>query len=359
MSGDSSSDESAKRGDEGQRFARRMYLPRMVGLALGAVCVGGGFYEQGAPAWMWAAMLASLLGWPHLARALALRSRNPYRAELRNLVVDNAWGGIWIAAMHFNPAPSVVMLAMLSMDKAGIGGLKMLARCLAALVVAAIAVALVFGIEPQLMQSGIVARLSAVPLLIIYPIMVGLTAHQLARQVRLQNLQLTALSNTDGLTALPNHTAWQEAVEREYARARRGGQKAAVLMIDLDHFKQINDNYGHPAGDAVLRELAAILRESLRGHDMPGRYGGEEFGVLLPGSDGPGAEVIAERIRKRIEQASFGAERALHVTTSIGCAALEPGDASAAAWIARADRALYLAKAAGRNRSVREQIGTA
>jgi diguanylate cyclase len=354
MSGESTAEATtgvARGADEGRRFGRRMYLPRIIGLALGAVCIGGGLWEQGAPAWLWALVLLNTLGWPHLAYLRATRSKDPYHAELGNLTLDSAFGGIWIALMHFNLAPSVILVAMLAMDKAAVGGPRFLARCLIAQLAAAVGVAFLFGIEPQVLQSGIVARLAAVPLLICYPIMVGLTAYHLAKRVRQQNIELAALSSTDGLTRLPNHTAWLEAVEREFARAKREAQPAAVLMIDLDHFKAVNDRHGHPAGDEVLRGVAEVLREALRQHDVPGRYGGEEFGVLLPRSDAASAEAIAERIRKKIEWASFAGE--LKVTASVGCASIEPSDLFAASWVARADRALYAAKAAGRNRAMR------
>jgi diguanylate cyclase len=334
-----------------------MYLPRAIGFPLGAICVGGGLWELGASWWVWSLLVASALGWAHLAYQLAIRSRDPYRAELWNLTLDSAFGGAWMAAMHFNLAPSVIVMAMQAMDKAAVGGLKFVARCVAVQVVVAVFVAELSGVDYQFLQSGMVARLASVPLLFCFPIMVGLTAHQLWRRVRRQNIELAALSRTDGLTRLPNHTAWLEAVEREFARSKREGQPASVLMVDLDHFKAINDQHGHQAGDEVLRGVAEVLTDSLRLHDVPGRYGGEEFGVLLPGSDVAGAEAIAERVRKKIEWASFAGE--IKVTASIGCAAVDANDLFAASWVARADRALYAAKAAGRNRAMRAQLKTA
>ena len=336
--------------EEGKRFVRRMYPPRLLGVTLAAVCVGGGLWEVGAAPWVWALLLLNVFVWPHLAYRLARRARDPMRAELRNLMFDSASGGAWIAAMHFSLAPSAVLVAVLAMDKAAVGGAKFLARCLAIQVAAAALVAFAAGIEPEVNLSGPVARFSSVPLLICYPVMVGCTAYRLARRVRRQNQELRELSATDALTGLPHHTAWQRAVEREFARARRYGQPAAVLMLDLDHFKSVNDVHGHATGDAVLRTVGGILRQLLRAHDVAGRYGGEEFGLLLPGTTRAGAEAIAERIRARLDSRVMVPEHGLRVTTSIGCAALEPGDTSAAAWIARADRALYRAKAAGRNR---------
>jgi diguanylate cyclase (GGDEF)-like protein len=149
---------------------------------------------------------------------------------------------------------------------------------------------------------------------------------------------------------LPNHTSWLEAVEREFARAKREGQPASVLMIDLDHFKRINDTHGHPAGDEVLRGVAEVLREALRAQDVPGRYGGEEFGVLLPDTPRNGAYVVADRIRRRIEDHFRRRKLTADVTIS-GGVAVYPDDADSPETLLRtADEALYRSKALGKNR---------
>jgi diguanylate cyclase len=341
--------------DEGRRFAQRMYLPRVFGLALGAVCVGGCLWQQGAHPAVWAALILNTLVWPHLAYVLACRSRNPYRAELRNLMVDSASGGVWIAMLGFNLVPSAVLASMLAMDKVSIGGPRFLGRCLAvqvtAIAVVTAAVAASVGFEVRL-ESSVAVVVASLPLLIIYPITVGITAHRLARRVRRQNLTLAALSSTDGLTGLLNRMHWEKAVAGEFERCRRGGHQSAVMMIDIDHFKAINDGHGHPAGDEVIRNVARILRGTLRMYDVSARYGGEEFGVVLPGTDAEGSKVIAERIRHRVESSVLDARHGIRATISIGIATFVPGDADHAAWIARADQALYQAKAGGRNRVV-------
>src|SRR6266705_6358863 len=139
--------------DDGLRFAQRMHRLRTLGLALGAVCVGGALWEQGAHTPAWAALLVNALAWPHIAYPLACRSGNPYRAELRNLMVDSASGGAWMAVIGFSPAPSAVIFAMMAMDKVSVGGLRFLARCLAAQAVAAAVVAMALGFELHPLSS--------------------------------------------------------------------------------------------------------------------------------------------------------------------------------------------------------------
>ncbi|HEY9531439.1 MAG TPA: MASE2 domain-containing protein, partial [Burkholderiales bacterium] len=119
-----------------------MHLPRTLGLALGAIAIGSVLWMHGAQALAWVALFLSALVWPHLAYALGRRSGDPYRAELRSLTVDSALGGAWIAAMQFNVLPSVMLLAMLSMDKVAVGGARLLARGTAALALACLLVAM-------------------------------------------------------------------------------------------------------------------------------------------------------------------------------------------------------------------------
>ena len=335
--------------EEGRRFVRRMYLPRVVGLGLGGVCIGVVLGSNGAPPAAWAALVLSTAVWPHVAFWLGRRSSNPYRTELRNLLLDSALGGAWIAMMKFNLLPTVLLLVMLSMDKVAIGGGRLLLRGTVALLAACGAVGLGTGFA-FLPHTSMAEILGSLPLLVAYPAAVGLATYRLARRVRDQNRLLQELSRTDFLTQLLNRQAWEAAASAELQRCRRAGRPASVMMLDLDLFKAINDRYGHPAGDEVLRRVGAILRDALREQDVPGRYGGEEFCILLPETHGPGAAVVAERLRLRIKGALH--ERGVRVTASIGFAELLPQDADHGAWVARADQALYAAKMSGRDRCI-------
>lgn len=164
--------------------------------------------------------------------------------------------------------------------------------------------------------------------------------------------ELLELATTDTLTSLPNRRNFMEAMQLELARLQRlEGQVAAVLMFDLDHFKRVNDRFGHAAGDAVLRHFSGLLRKHLRRIDKPGRIGGEEFAVILPGADRAAARSFAERLRQEVvDEPLLYNGQPIPLTVSIGVSLLLASDAGPDAVLGRADNLLYLAKANGRNR---------
>lgn len=166
------------------------------------------------------------------------------------------------------------------------------------------------------------------------------------------NEELLVLATTDFLTGLPNRREFMARLEAEQNRMQRDAHaRAAVLMLDIDHFKDVNDEYGHPVGDAVLRHLAALMRDTLRKIDVLGRVGGEEFAALLPGADLEAAHAFAERLRLRIAETPLKQEgHSFAVTVSVGIAALAPEDECGDAALVRADKALYAAKRSGRNK---------
>ena len=165
-------------------------------------------------------------------------------------------------------------------------------------------------------------------------------------------VDLREQASTDALTGLPNRRHFLRRLEEELERVRRRTtREACVLMLDLDHFKRVNDQYGHAAGDSLLRHFANLLRHELRAADTAGRMGGEEFAVILPGSSLPAAQAFAQRICERLVERPLSVGRQpVQATVSIGIAAIVADDLSADAVLSRADGALYLAKERGRNR---------
>ncbi len=163
--------------------------------------------------------------------------------------------------------------------------------------------------------------------------------------------KLQDMADTDGLTAVFNHRYFQNALEREIIRYRRYKRPLTLLMIDIDHFKKLNDSHGHQTGDIVLRGMCDIVKKQLRNSDILCRYGGEEFGVVMPETDVSGAMVVAERVRNAVEKQPFTsvAGEPLNITVSLGLGALPPAE-DAETIIKSADEALYRAKESGRNR---------
>lgn len=181
--------------------------------------------------------------------------------------------------------------------------------------------------------------------------------------IALQNRELISIEHSnrlwkeaaehDHLTGLMNRRAFMPRIQSEHQRAIRTGSAYTFAMLDLDHFKLINDTYGHHYGDLVLREFTKVIMENCRSIDLAVRMGGEEFGILFPSCSIPEAEVPLERIRSKLEAVSLKAGgQAISVTVSIGVTAFSAKNESELQVIARADGALYLAKSKGRNRVV-------
>ncbi len=178
------------------------------------------------------------------------------------------------------------------------------------------------------------------------------------------NLSLQALANTDSLTGLANRRQFEAALASEQERARRNTKPCSLILSDVDHFKKYNDRYGHVAGDACLRQVAAAIAAGLkRPADLAARYGGEEFVVILPDTDLDGACAVAEQIRLRIAGLAIAHadSPAGHITVSLGVYTAHPGagGGDVADWIRAADAMLYKAKGAGRNRFVAHEDGLA
>jgi diguanylate cyclase (GGDEF)-like protein/PAS domain S-box-containing protein len=161
------------------------------------------------------------------------------------------------------------------------------------------------------------------------------------------NTRLADLATTDGLTGLKNHKAFQTAVEDSLKAMRRSSQPLSVIILDVDNFKRYNDSFGHPAGDEVLRTVAAMILESIREIDVAARYGGEEFVVVLPNADSDTASMVAERIRSSIENHPWALSP---VTASFGVATARAGSLSKQELIDASDQALYRSKRTGKNR---------
>ncbi len=170
--------------------------------------------------------------------------------------------------------------------------------------------------------------------------------------LRAANEELALLSRTDKLSGLANRGHWEECLQQEYERFRRTQTPSSLVMLDVDHFKKVNDTYGHQAGDEVIRTLSALLKKHARNTDTPGRYGGEEFGILLVNTSEDNALIFAERVRNAVEALTIRhGPHQIRFTVSLGIAQVSNSHQSHEDWIRDTDTALYHSKTTGRNRT--------
>ncbi|MEE3635418.1 diguanylate cyclase [Pseudomonas defluvii] len=333
---------------KGTSFVRRIYLPRIIGLGIGLFSVWAALGSVSVAPWVWVLLFINGLAWPHIAYRIALRSRTPYDAERRNLLVDSLMGGFWAATMQFNPLPSVTILSMMTMNNVAAGGKRL---CLSGLLAQgtgmAVSIAL-FGPGLQLHSTSLQVY-ACLPMLTLYPLAVGGVCYQLAIKLAEHKRALSTLSRTDSLTGLLNHGSWKDALQLKFQRCQQDCRQAVIAIIDIDHFKRINDTYGHVVGDCVLRQLGTEIKKNLREDDLAGRYGGDEFCVILPNIDIEQAVQIMERLREKISAYRNEQLPDLRITLSIGLALCHETFDDPVSWLDEADKALYSAKNNGRN----------
>ena len=171
--------------------------------------------------------------------------------------------------------------------------------------------------------------------------------------IKTLNRELEKISRVDGLTGLFNRSYWEEQFELEFKREKRNEHPSSVVMIDIDHFKKLNDEYGHSAGDDVIRAVAQLVKKATRETDLCGRYGGEEFAILLPDTPVENVEFLTERIRRLVEKRTVvHEEHEINFTISIGIAGFDTKFKDHMQWLETANQALYKAKLSGRNKVI-------
>lgn len=340
--------DSAQRSPRLRSLAGRVYPFRTLGMGVGIVPVLLVLHELAAPwpAWCWTLFCGTV--WPHLAYHLhARRSADPSNAELRNLMVDSAMAGSLASLMHFTLLPSVVLLTVVTADKINSGVRGLWRYSLVAMMAGLVVTGLMTGFAVRLDTSTPVL-LACLPIMVVHTLAVSLSTYRLIRRVQKQNERLDALSRFDALTGLESRRHWQEQASALLQQHIVRQMDASLILIDVDHFKSINDRYGHATGDDVLRGIADVIQHTTPVGSHPGRLGGDEFAVVLS-MPLLQATVVAHDIRAGVAALTFPEWPALHCTVSIGLASPASADDDLRQWTTIADKALYQAKALGRN----------
>lgn len=330
-------------------FARRSLFARTGGLVGAAIMFAGVMVHKDASVWIWFWPLVYCLFWPQVAWHLAKRSSNPRDVERVNLLVDQFLIGIFMAPMEFNLLPCILAVVMTSMNTVAGGGWRLLVR---GVILQALGVGvgvLIYGFH-WAPTSSTLTILASVPLLVFQPVAVGYVAFSAIKALNKKRYELERISQHDGLSGLFNRTHWEQQVRAEFARFQRHGEPAVLVLADLDHFKRLNDTYGHATGDEAIRRLAASFRRVLRATDVSGRYGGEEFGILLPNTQIAAAREVIDRLRRDMRVNPLVEESV--VTASYGMIQISPDITSVEEWIRLSDKGLYQAKHLGRDRMV-------
>lgn len=340
--------------------------------------IGAHLLDEGAPWWAWACLALQFLVYPHLIYLRARRAANPRQAEMHNLLIDSALFGVWAAALAFPLWITYALFISTAINLTVFRGFRGLAQAVGAILagVALGGAAAGWRFSPA---TAWPATLLSILCLSTYLVLLAHAAwvravklHEARNQLRhseqalqtanhtlTQRLdeihalqaQLQELAHRDPLTGLYNRRYFDDAIRRELARCTRDDLPLALMMIDIDHFKQINDTYGHPSGDQVLTHLAELLRASSRSGDMACRFGGEEFLLVLPGLPLACALQRAGTCRESFARQVFAlGDQPVYATLSIGIAMFPHHGRTPAELLRCADQALYSAKAAGRNR---------
>lgn len=312
----------------------------------------------------WVLLGLQFLVYPHVAYLAAVRSRNQMRTEFGNMLLDGLMFGIWMAVLKFPLWISYMLFIGAAINMTVFRGAAGALLAAAVIACGALLGSAVFGLHAEPATAPLTTSLS-IATLSLYLLVVAKDAYarslmlfQTRQQLRAKMEEVLALqqqlqeqSTQDPLTGLFNRRYLVDAMARELARCAHAGLPLSILLVDIDHFKRINDGFGHQAGDAVIVHLAQLLRQQARVGDVVCRYGGEEFLLLCPEMPQAAALERAQQYR-----ASFAAQpllvgnASIPVTLSAGVATFPEHGDSANALIRSADEALYRAKDLGRNR---------
>ncbi len=330
-----------------QRFVRRMFIMRQLGTILCFFPILSVLMEMDRGLAFSALLFTNAFIWPWVAYRRALRAEDSTGTERHNLTLDAAFGGIWVALMALSPLPSFIIMAVLASDRYAAGGAAQLIAAMQAFLCAFVMVWLVDGAGVNLTFSQQTVWLT-LPLATCYMLVLSVTSYNLTWQLRKRNRELERIALMDPGLEIPNRRLFERRLESEFLSTRRGDSAGYLLLMDLDYFKSVNDTWGHEAGDFLLAEISALLRNHVGLQDIPARFGGDELGVIVHHATDETVVALANHLKEKIAQVRLPASAEFRCSVSIGIASAANAE-SLRHWLRHADEALYEVKRAGRN----------
>ncbi|GJK28248.1 diguanylate cyclase AdrA [Enterobacter asburiae] len=334
----------------GIQFARRVRLARAVGLAAMFFPVAGMLVTHFLPGGWWLLLVGWSFVWPHFAWQLSCRAASPHQQEIFNLKIDAIIAGLWIGVMGMNALPTAALVMMVGMNMMGSGGCRLFLPGIALTLLSALVTLPLVGkvvvFNPDLMEWGL-----TLPVLVLYPMLFAWLSHRTAVRLAEHKQRLEMMSTRDGMTGVFNRRHWEMLLRNEFEHCRRDHSTATILLIDIDHFKNINDTWGHDVGDEAIVAITRQLQRSVRSGDAIGRFGGDEFAVIMSQTAAESAIAVMSRLHERLEKLTLPCAPKEALRISVGVAPWGPQFGHYREWLKAADVALYKAKNAGRGRT--------
>lgn len=325
---------------------RRAFYVRQLRCCLILLSLGNVLREEGHAYALMLLAVSSLL-WPAAALLMASRSPHPLETESRHLLADAILTGLWVALSGLSPVPSVVIISVMVAELCITGGLALLRRCMPVFCVS-LSVCWSLSGHPLMLQfSPLTVWFTLLPFSA-YIIAVSIASRRQATESGARCLELEKLSLTDPGLGLPNRRMFDHKVHTMYSRSQAGHIRAYLMLIDIDFFKQMNDTFGHQAGDRLLISISALISSCLLPADIPARLGGDELAVIVADGDDLLVCALAQRIVEGVRTLSI--VEAVHHRNSVSIGIARADDfASVSDWIAGADFALYSVKEQGKD----------
>lgn len=329
------------------RFVRRMFFMRQLGTFLCFLPILSVLLEQAASDLTLLLLTLNAFLWPAIAYMASVKSRDLVKVEQLSLTIDTLWGGIWVAIMGISPIPSLIILAIQISDRYAAGGWKQLRPALFAFFVAFFITWAICGYPIRLTFSAQTVWLS-VPLATVYLVALSILSRHLTVRLRNKTRELERVALLDPRLHIPNRRLFEQRLASTLLQTQRGTISAYLVLLDVDDFKQVNDNYGHEAGDFLLAEVSEAIRDVISSKDVPARFGGDELAVIVYDSNERDVAQLARQVIARVESIRLPSDEVYRCTISMGIAAAKSASSSSE-WLRNADHALYDIKRNGKN----------